>query len=64
MPYDKFDQCTQPDHDGFGGVCGFPRPCPHHTIMITDDAVIVPKAVKTNAATLRKLFALRKALKH
>lgn len=26
--------CKQKDHDGFDTICGFPIPCPYHTVIM------------------------------
>lgn len=36
--------CKQPDRDVPALVCGYPIPCPHHTIVIEDGTVTVPPA--------------------
>ena len=27
-------QCKQKDHDGFDTICGYPIPCPYHTVIM------------------------------
>jgi hypothetical protein len=34
MPYDQYNQCTRPDRDEPRVVCGYPFPCPHHTVVV------------------------------
>ena len=41
--------CKQPDKEFPRLVCGYPLPCPHHTVLIDVDGVFppyIPKAVK------------------
>lgn len=54
--------CKKPDRDFPGLICGFPLPCPYHTVIIDTTAkpvptitipATIPKAI--NQKTLSKL---------
>jgi hypothetical protein len=34
--------CRHPDRDCPKLMCGYPLPCPHHTVIIDEDAVHIP----------------------
>lgn len=33
------DPCKQPDHDVSALTCGYPMPCPHHTLVLEEENV-------------------------
>jgi len=35
-------KCKHPDHDNPKMVCGYPIPCPYHTVIIDPEAQPVP----------------------
>lgn len=48
--------CRHPDRDCPKLMCGYPLPCPHHTIIIDKDAVHIPldsDVLKSERATQR-----------
>jgi len=48
--------CQKPDRHVPGIVCGYPFPCPHHTIILEE------KEIK-DGPTLKRAVALKTALK-
>ncbi len=58
--------CKQPDHDGFGCVCGYPLPCPWHTATIHLDSPVPSVEIPVTAVSARahagKLHEIAKAL--
>ena len=59
--------CQQPDRDAPKIKCGYPLPCPYHTVIIetakTPSIVWPMLPTKADAKVLRKLEALAEALK-
>jgi hypothetical protein len=48
--------CKQPDRDEPRLVCGYPLPCPYHTVIVTETQVRVPirmQHVKDRAKQIR-----------
>ncbi len=60
--------CTRPDRDVPALKCGYPLPCPHHTIVIdaSQEGVIVriPRAAKyPSSRTRAELISIGRAVK-
>lgn len=45
-----YPTCTKKDHDGFDLVCGYPLPCPYHTVTIDVAAQTVTMPVGDGVA--------------
>ena len=54
--------CTKPDRDNPKLVCGYPIPCPHHTVIIDPPDVIVPPTANLSLNQSRRLAEICKAL--
>lgn len=58
--------CNQRDHDGFDLVCGYPLPCPWHTVIIhadkTPPTVEIPTTARGTRRTARKLRKIAQAV--
>lgn len=54
--------CRQPDRDVPKLVCGYPLPCPHHTLVLEPDGrvLVPPRAPAAGAVRVR---AIGKALR-
>ena len=52
--------CKKPDRDVPGLKCGYPLPCPHHTVIIDPPMVEMPLYAPGNTAN--KLVDIAKAL--
>lgn len=65
MPYDEHGYCTSPDRDVPKIVCGYPRPCPHHTVTINPNgnSTSIPKGLKISQSAREKISKVSKALK-
>jgi len=56
--------CQQPDRDCPNLICGYPLPCPHHTvIMETDGIVKFPPEFPADAKTLDRVIKVARILK-
>ncbi|VVB55213.1 Uncharacterised protein [uncultured archaeon] len=53
--------CNQPDRDVPGIICGYPLPCPHHTVTITSQRITIP-IHSPGQSHRRKLKEIRDAL--
>ncbi len=53
--------CKQPDRDVPALICGYPIPCPHHTLVIDGERVRVPPRGSALGAVRARSIA--KALK-
>lgn len=50
--------CRHPDRDVPGLVCGYPLPCPHHTLMIDPSgSVMVPPSADPKLVKLCRRIA-------
>jgi hypothetical protein len=54
--------CTQPDHDEPRLVCGYPLPCPWHTVILETAEVSIPATLPTSNATVSRLKEIADAL--
>ncbi len=64
----KYRICEKPDRDVQGLKCGYPLPCPHHTIVldVSQEAVTLrlPRAAEYPSRKAKKrLLAIGKAVK-
>ena len=56
--------CTQPDRDEPGLVCGYPLPCPWHTIMIDENGIVhLAPETPAQAALIEKIINVAKVLR-
>ena len=56
--------CQQPDRDVSGIACGYPLPCPHHTVTIDlkDGTITIPRYTAMGSGVLRILDEVTDAL--
>ena len=58
--------CRRPDRDEPRMVCGYPLPCPHHSMVIdmTEEPTVIAKANHADPSqkTIRRLREIAKAL--
>lgn len=56
--------CAFPDRDVRGIECGYPLPCPHHTVIFDVDkqTIAYPPDMPPNQATHRQLKKINKAI--
>ena len=58
--------CKRPDRDEPRMVCGYPLPCPHHSMVIdmTEEPTVIAKANHADPSqkTIRRLREIAKAL--
>ncbi len=47
--------CLRPDRDEPRIVCGYPHPCPHHTVVMEAGAVTIPSDAVVNPRALDRL---------
>ena len=56
--------CKKPDRDVAGLICGYPLPCPYHTVVIHEDkqpptieipATIAPEVTPERLKTLKEI---------
>lgn len=64
MPKNEPTTCQQPDRHEAGLVCGYPLPCPHHTVVIdaTDMPALVTGAEHLPGSVRRKLQQIGDAM--
>jgi hypothetical protein len=59
-------QCKRPDRDNPKIVCGYPLPCPHHSVVIdlTEDPPVIAKAQHADPSqkTVKRLREIANAL--
>lgn len=57
--------CTQPDRHAPKLTCGYPLPCPHHTVIMEPGKLTIPHHSKaaTSPELKRRLKAIHRALK-
>jgi len=60
--------CQRPDRDVPGIICGYPLPCPFHTVVIDESGVVptvtipVTQVPRIKPKTLKRLKTIAKAL--
>lgn len=58
--------CQKPDHDSPHLVCGYPLPCPYHTVQVVlgnpVPVVSIPTTLKISPKTLGKVSAIANVL--
>lgn len=58
--------CKHPDRDEPRMVCGYPKPCPHHTLVIdmSEEPTVIAKAHHADPSqkTVKRLREIAKAL--
>ena len=54
--------CERPDRHNPKLVCGYPLPCPHHTVIIEEGKTTIPHAVNTPLVRER-IKQIKEALK-
>jgi hypothetical protein len=54
--------CNKRDHDGFSIECGYPLPCPYHTLIIdpVKSTLIIPLSPDTRLGQIAEIFAPKK----
>lgn len=55
--------CNQPDRDVPKIKCGYPLPCPYHTVVVEEGYVKVPEKAKIGRRELQKLHEIAKVIK-
>jgi len=53
----KSRTCKQPDRDVPALVCGYPLPCPHHTLILQSDGRVrvPPRGNATGSVRVRRI---------
>ena len=55
--------CQQPDRDCPGLICGYPLPCPHHTVVIETDGIVTFPPEVPPAKVMSKVIEITEVLK-
>lgn len=56
--------CNQPDRDVPAIKCGYPLPCPHHTLVIepAKSEITIPKGRRITASALKRVDQVTRVL--
>ncbi|HEX9640575.1 MAG TPA: hypothetical protein VGB13_04605 [Candidatus Krumholzibacteria bacterium] len=56
--------CQQPDRDAPRMVCGYPLPCPHHTVVMETGKLTIPhrSPAATSPVVRKRVKAVHRAL--
>jgi len=58
----KSKYCNKPDRDVPGIQCGYPLPCPYHTVVIEKGNVKIPKNLNLDKDTQDKIYEIENIL--
>lgn len=61
--YNPDQWCDKPDRDNPKIKCGYPKPCPHHTVVIDKNTITYPVSLDVKAKNRKRISELAKALR-